>query len=388
LTEEPPGLGAPDPRETEAVELIQRGEVPAAEALIRDILGDHPDSPHLLTVLGTLAARQDRYAEAIPLLERAVALAPEVGAFGENLNAARNAMVSHVQALMGRKDWPRAIAALRQVRKAEPENIFALNSLIHCVMDGGERALLSDYEPGLSEDELGRHIVIACMPKSGSTFLRNAMLALTGWQEARLTYAFLQNEEELYLPYLKAVARNNTVVQQHCRATVPNLQMMQAYRIRPVVLVRNLFDVVVSYTDFFDSGANSNTFFIGDRWAGLAREERIDLVIDNFVPWYTAFYASWSDVIAKGQLECHMLRYEDMIADKLGALERLAGFYDLGTSRQHCAAALAAVEARKDATRFNKGVAGRCSELSEAQKRRVRTLAHYYSDIDFSPLGL
>ncbi len=47
----------------------------------------------------------------------------------------------------------------------------------------------ADYDPDLSEEQLGRQIFITWMPKSGSTFLKTALMALTGWQEVRLAYA-------------------------------------------------------------------------------------------------------------------------------------------------------------------------------------------------------
>jgi hypothetical protein len=257
------------------------------------------------------------------------------------------------------------------------------------VMNSGGRGELADFAPDISDDTLGKHIFIACMPKSGSTFLKHALCRITGWREASLTFAFLQNEEELYLPHLRAVATQDTVTQQHCRATIPNIQLMQAFGIRPIVLVRNLFDTVVSYTDFFDSGATINTF-LGGRWKNFEREQRIDLMIDLIVPWYLGFYASWSDAMARGQLDCLLLRYEEMIADKPKALARITEFHALDIPEDACAAAVAAIEgdADKNKTRYNTGVAGRGGELSDAQRERIRHLTAYYHDVDFGPLGL
>ncbi len=48
---------------------------------------------------------------------------------------------------------------------------------------------VADYDPDLSEEHLGRQIFITWMPNSGSTFLKIALMALTGWQEVRLAYA-------------------------------------------------------------------------------------------------------------------------------------------------------------------------------------------------------
>jgi len=377
------------PREQEAMRLLQNGALLEAEALLTTILSERPDDYQILNALGATTAQQGRLVEAYPLFQRACELAPQdISAIG-NLAAARQGMEARANEAMGRGDWDGALGALRDILKVEPDHQSVPNVIIHCVMNSGGLGQLTDYAPGLSEADLGRHILIACMPKSGSTFLKHALCKLTGWREASLTYAFLQNEEELYLPHLRSVARQDTVTQQHCRATIPNIQMMQAFDIRPIVLVRNLFDTIVSYTDFFDTGATVNTFFAG-RWETLERDRRLDLMIDHFVPWYLAFFASWSDAMAAGRLDCHLLCYEDMIADKPGALRRLAAFYDFDASANDCEAAVTIIEGDEDKekTRFNKGKSGRGTELSEPQRDRIRALAGYYHDIDFSPIGL
>jgi tetratricopeptide (TPR) repeat protein len=286
-----------DAREQEAVRLAQSGALREAETIFTEILGERPNDHQILNAVGALAAQQGRLVEAYPLLQRAQALAPGDASVAGNIAAAKQGLESRANEFMRQGDWAGALDAVRDILKVEPEHQSAPNIIIHCVMNSGGRARLADYDPDLSETELGRRIFIACMPKSGSTFLKHALCRLTGWREASLTYAFLQNEEELYLPHLRAVATQDTVTQQHCRATVPNIQMMQAFAIQPIVLVRNLHDALVSYTDFFDGGATVNTFFAG-RWETFERDRRIDLMIDHFVPWYLGFFASWTDAMA------------------------------------------------------------------------------------------
>ena len=72
---------------------------------------------------------------------------------------------------LGRGDWAAARQGLRDILSIEPTHQSAPNVLVHCVMNMGGRGELADYAPDLSDDELGRHIFTACMPKSGSTFL-------------------------------------------------------------------------------------------------------------------------------------------------------------------------------------------------------------------------
>ncbi|MBA2704279.1 MAG: hypothetical protein H0U60_10550, partial [Blastocatellia bacterium] len=83
----------------------------------------------------------------------------------------------------------------------------------------------------------------------------------------------------------------DTVTQQHCRASDANVHLMQAFGIRPVVLVRNIFDSVMSLLDFYNKGAFQTSYFRAD-WQALDEELKIDLLIENVIP---------SDVVARAR---------------------------------------------------------------------------------------
>ena len=116
----------------------------------------------------------------------------------------------------------------------------------------GQRAKLSDFTTEITPKPLGRHLFIACVPKSASTFLKNLLVNVTGYRDLFTVYAAGQSEHEIYLPTLREFAHLDTVTQQHCRASDANVHLMQAFGIRPVVLVRNIFDSVMSLLDFYN----------------------------------------------------------------------------------------------------------------------------------------
>jgi len=157
----------------------------------------------------------------------------------------------------------------------------------------GQRARLSDFTTEITPEQLGRHLFIACVPKSASTFLKNLLVNVTGYRDLFTVYAAGQSEHELYLPTLRESAHLDTVTQQHCRASDANVHLMQAFGIRPVVLVRNIFDSVMSLLDFYNQGAFQNSYFRAD-WPALDEETKIDLLIENVIPWYFQFVASWT----------------------------------------------------------------------------------------------
>src|SRR5262249_44452981 len=115
-------------------------------------------------------------------------------------------------------------------------------NLTNSLAAAGTQARLSDFITGINPEQLGNHIFIACVPKSASTFLKNLLVNVTGYRDLFTVYAAGQNEHEVYLPTLRESAHLDTVTQQHCRASDANIHLMQAFGIRPVVLVRNIFD--------------------------------------------------------------------------------------------------------------------------------------------------
>jgi len=261
-------------------------------------------------------------------------------------------------------------------------------NLTNALLAAGQPARLADFSSEITPDQLGRHIFIACAPKSGSTFLKNLLLNLTGYQDAFMVFSPGQFEQELYLPTVLETAALDTVTQQHARASDANLHLMQAFGLRPVVLVRNIFDSVVSLLDFYDKGAYRNSYFRAD-WQSLDRDTKIDLIIDNLVPWYFQFVASWDLAEKQKRIEVEWLTYEDLIADKTSAVLRILEFYGLGAARRGVGQRINEIESEGRRNRFNKGVAGRGkSGLNDTQKDRIRAICRYYPTTDFSQIGM
>lgn len=281
-------------------------------------------------------------------------------------------------------------ASVQSARKSisiyDPPNYVNLTNALSA---GGMAARLSDFTTEITPEQLGRHIFIACVPKSASSFLKTLLRGLTGYRDIFPVYAAGQTEHEVYLPALREYAHLNTVTQQHCRASDANVHLMQAFGIRPIVLVRNIFDSVISLLDFYtDRGAYFNTYFRAD-FQQLDETTKVDLLIDNVIPWYFQFVASWDLVERQQRLEIKWLTYEDLTADKTNAVQDVLRFYGLGAPDAAIAAKVKETESESREIRFNKGVAGRGKiRLTDQQKERIRRLSNYYPSTDFGRIGL
>ena len=94
-----------------ALALEQQGKIAEAEAAWRAMSQAHPRNPEPYAHLGLLEARQERYAEAIPLYRKALALDPRVSALRLNLGLA----------LFKHGDLKAAIAEFAMLRKGLPD---------------------------------------------------------------------------------------------------------------------------------------------------------------------------------------------------------------------------------------------------------------------------
>ena len=172
--------------------------------------------------------------------------------------------------------------------------------------------MLSDYTDQIVESEIGKHLLVACFPKSGSTFLKYALLQVTGFVEQHLAYAHGQNDTGIYLPNLLGAANNDTVSQLHLRPTNSNINLIQGFSVRPIILVRNIFDVLLSFKEFHDHFYKELSFY--DQYESLDENQRLDLIVDDRAAWYIGFFAGWQRAVRSGRIDGLWLTYEELVA--------------------------------------------------------------------------
>jgi hypothetical protein len=218
------------------------------------------------------------------------------------------------------------------------------------------------------------HLLIACMPKSGSTYLHTVLREITGLGDATLCELGDQNEGDIYEKRLRRL-RRRSVIQQHVKATQTNLKWLMQHGVRPIVQTRSLFDVVPSLHDHFDSARETGGLpcgYVGRDFWDLSWNGRMEYLIRIHLPWYLNFLLSWSE--AAERIETCPVSYEELFADPFATLSRILDFYRVTASRQQIAAAMARTRQRN--TRFNVGISGRGVQLlTSGHKRMIRDLA-------------
>jgi hypothetical protein len=238
----------------------------------------------------------------------------------------------------------------------------------------------------------GQFVLIACMPRTASTFVSSVLVEVTGFSRAMLTHAYGRYEQELYLPKVVDASLRSSVTQQHVRATPVNLEIMKRFSMRSVVLVRNLFDVVVSVRDylFLEGFDRFPTMYATKAFAEMTVEEQFDFIITFGMPWYFDFYVSWYDACESGRAEALWVTYEELCRDWPAGISKILQHCSIAKPRDEVVSAIERTRAREVRTiRLNEGVSGRGEgRLNEAQRDRLRGMARLYPWVDFGPVGL
>jgi hypothetical protein len=253
------------------------------------------------------------------------------------------------------------------------------------------------------------NVLLACAPKSASTFIESALrkalglptaslftATINGWAGSMLG-ANLREQEADELALIRCGLNGRGYVAQHHMRCTPYLAgMLDFYNIRPIVTHRNLFDTFISLDDmvcgyrpgrpedadyYFSDGLPAN-------YGALDVEERLTILAQRNTAWFIQFYVSWKKCERAGLVKPLWISYEE---DFLGDKQRLAARVS-----QHLGAGVAdavkladAFEDKRDAAtrRFNKGIAGRGAEMPQSVRDIILKTAHYYRDEeDLTPL--
>lgn len=225
-------------------------------------------------------------------------------------------------------------------------------------------------------------ILLACMPKSGSTFLSNVIGALPEFRKKTLSPASGREAQNLSSRLALRRARHNYVSQHHVKYNANTAEIIETFGVTPVVLVRNIFDCVPSIRDHLRREAvEAPIAFFQKRHPELDDAELENMIVRLAIPWYIDFYVSW--------MHCHaamLVTYEALIDAPVRTIHKVLRHAGHETSERKIELALDA--ANLNAARLNVGKSGRGRTLSEKNKAIIRRYCTFYPDVDFSPIGI
>jgi hypothetical protein len=231
-------------------------------------------------------------------------------------------------------------------------------------------------------------VLIASMPKSGSTFLVTAIAEATGFRRHFLGEHFMSEQDlsEAAILDSRAVA---TVVHQHFAANRPNLALLRKYGLRVVFQHRRLDDILVSIQDKLPNDPwITPAYAVGPEFLALDSDHQMDLIIELTANRYVRLYADWWTALERGDAEGRAVGYEAMNADKAATVQTVLKTFDLSVSPERLARAVATAEGSGD-TRRNRAEVGRgATRLLDRHRARLNAMTAPYPWVDFSPIGL
>jgi hypothetical protein len=235
---------------------------------------------------------------------------------------------------------------------------------------------------GKHNDQQKTHLLVACMPKSGSTYLSTILSNLEGFQQGILVHAAGRREQELDVLQLVHYDDTNYVAQHHVRYSQGTKELMERFDVKPVVLVRNIYDAVVSFRDHFRNESTENPMGYAFPYMKDWPDEKLEeLIVDVFLPWYFNFFMSWQ--------ECSnlcLLTYEEMVANPQSTIGKINKHFSLGIKDEDINQAVELAGTKF--TRKNVGKTGRGEHLNVYCKQRIERMAGYYGDTNFTLIGI
>jgi len=238
-----------------------------------------------------------------------------------------------------------------------------------------------------------RNYLVVAIPKSGSTWLHRMLCSIPGvvpWSprctSQRAIFwrvnGTLNMTDDLPAWWADRLPRGFTATKTHLTANKNNTEILDRAQRPFVLLVRDLRDIVVSFSYFIATDPNHPQY---PEYAPLSVPERLDRVIETLLPSWCEWANGWMDFARQSNL-IRLVRYEELLTDTETELVGILRHY-----RVPEAEAVAGPIARKhsfraetgrapgeaDPSSFNrKAVAGDWREhLNEARKDRLKQIA-------------
>ena len=219
------------------------------------------------------------------------------------------------------------------------------------------------------------HILIACMPKSGSTFLATALSELPGLRRCRLTPAWGDREQELCPIRLSCYNYSSYIAQHHLRNSDWTQHLIKKYHLTTVVLVRNLADSVISIRDHLrhEPQSSPQAYFTPEH-AKLSDAELEECIVNLVIPWYLNFYLGW-----KQCKKSRIFFYNDLLENPEAVMTSIFEMAGINPAKKDIQNALDIT--RHKNTRLNVGVSGRGKQLTPKAAEALIKLLDWYPEL-------
>lgn len=239
------------------------------------------------------------------------------------------------------------------------------------------RNYVPDFRQTLPEWTGEQIYLVSCAPKSASTYASSIISEYIGRQvffAGKVPDRAIQDLDSVWIE--SAVADGQTIIHQHVPWHETTRAYVDAYKIRPIAIVRDLADTIPSVRDHLRLTINGS-------WPGVhvdqhmlgRSDHELDILISHLImPWYFTYYAGW---LESGY---PILTYDQVISDPGTMITALGLPLDPVRLDQ------AIVAARKRPNRLNVGTRGRGLTVAPEALEHLQRLATHYAHLDLTPI--
>ena len=233
-------------------------------------------------------------------------------------------------------------------------------------------------------------LLLAFAPKCAGTYFRQAAMHTIGGQLIRMCHAQGGRDGTLYLPNVLVSCLDDTapatVTHLHMQALTANRRFIEALGLRPVIMIRNIADMLASFLDMLEvdpvARAEGLNCQIPANFCDGDRSEKLDFMIDVIAPWYASYFATWKSFADDAPKTVCVLRYHDFCTDPAETLRTAVSHAGFITTLFKCRQSLEEVWREKENYRYNQGVRGRGKDyFSPAHFAQLRKQLSYYPQL-------
>jgi hypothetical protein len=221
------------------------------------------------------------------------------------------------------------------------------------------------------------HILIACLPKSGSTFIASTIKNITEFNFIQFQPVRGTNDHNIDPSIFYSSLKVNTVTQLHLKPNALNKKLIKENNIKVVYLYRSILDSLRSFHNHILNENDQWFMFTASKdFKNWNIERQFDFIIDLILPWYINFITSWENEITYGSLEILPIDYDDFKKDNHQIINKILKFYGLDYDQAKVDLGLENSYQMKRKLRFNEKKD--IYSFNEEQVKKVKKMISYY----------
>jgi len=233
-------------------------------------------------------------------------------------------------------------------------------------------------------------LLLAFAPKAAGTYLRQAAVNAIGGLLVRGAHAQGGRDGTPYLPNFLASYLDDqappTVMHMHMQALAANRRFIQALRLKPVIMLRSLPDMLASFWDMLEADpvarADGLNCVVPPNFVALSRAQKSEFMIDIIAPWYASYFASWKRFCDDAPGEICVLHYCEFRDRPVNALHAALTHAGYSVSKARCEAGLEEVWRERTNHRYNRAVSGRGRDyFSPSQIEKIAAMLSFYPEL-------